>query len=247
MTFVSLRKHDPKPEPDDVREDIETEETAEDGAGYDQEPAGHPVLGLLPALAQGVRGWCAWCSARIGVGPTLAVHGVALYAAGRYSLWVSYGVTGAFGLAVLLFTPREALERVSAYLDARDTAREARRAARGTDVEDPADEAPEEPPVDPLVALMWRLIGGAPGVHLKTLAEVLAEAAAGAGGQPPTKAEVGAAKAGVEAALTARGIPLRPSVRDTRDKVNRGVHRADLEAWEKGLSPTESVPPTAGP
>lgn len=235
MTFINLRKRGQEPEPDEA-EDVAPDEATEDDDDQAPEPEGHIVLGLLPALYQGIRGWCAWCSAHIGVGPTWALHGVALYAAEHYSLRVTYGVTGAFVVAVVLFTPRESLERAAARLDARDAAREARRAPSKA----PADDAPEEPPADPLPALMWRLIGDAPGVHLKTLTEVLAQAAEKEGKQPPSKADV-------EAAIEARGIPLRPSVRDTREKVNKGVHRTDLEAWETALSPPGPADPATGP
>ncbi|MFD0032509.1 hypothetical protein ACFVJK_30430 [Streptomyces sp. NPDC127172] len=239
MTFINLRKH-AQPEPVEDVEDVDPDEAVEDDDGLVQEPEGHAVLGLLPALYQGVRGWCAWCSARIGVGPTWALHGFALYAAEHYSVWVTYGVCGPFMAAVLAFTPRESLERLAARLDARDAARAARRGRSTAPAADVPDESPAEPPVDPLPALMWRLIGDAAGVHLKTLTEALAEAAVGAGQRAPTKADV-------EAALEARNIPLRPSVRDTREKVNKGVHRVDLEAWESALSQPEPADPATGP
>jgi hypothetical protein len=238
VTFINLRKRD-LPEPDEALEDVDPDEATE-GDEQDQESEGHVVPGLLGALYQGVRGWCAWCSARIGVGPTWALHGFAFYAAEHYSVWVTYGVTGPFMLAVFLFTPREPLERVAARLDARDAAREARRARSTAPAEDAVDEAPEEPAADPLPALMWRLIGDAPGVHLKTLTEALAMAAEKVGQRPPLKADV-------EAALEARGITLRPSVRDTREKVNKGVHRDDLRAWETALSPPGPADPATGP
>lgn len=234
MSLVSLRKRVQEPPEDAPLEDVEPDEETEDDDGQDQEPEGN-VPGLLPALYQGVHGWCTWCAGRIGVGPTWAVHGVAAYAAEHYNAWVTTGVTSTFVVACSLFIPREALERAVARLDARDAAREARRAPR----DESAAEAPEESPGDPLPPLMWRLIGEASGVHLKTLTEVLAEAAQKGGQRPPSKAEV-------EAALEDRGIPLRDSVRDARGKVNRGVHRADLEAWGKGLSQAEPADPATG-
>jgi hypothetical protein len=239
VTLINLRKRDQEPEPDEA-EDVAPDEALEDDDDQDQEPEGHAVPGLLPALFQGVRRWCTWCSARIGVTATWALHGVALYAAEHYTVWVTCGVAGAFVLAVGLFMPRESLERAAARLDARDAARTARRGRSTGPADDAPDEAPEGPPTDPLPALMWRLIGDASGVHLKTLADVLAKAAEEEGQRPLSKADV-------EAALEARGIPLRPSVRDTRKGVNRGVHRADLTAWETALSPAAPADPATGP
>jgi hypothetical protein len=239
VTFLSLRKRAAERDADDVLEDVEPEETAEDGAGQDQEPEGHYVPGLLPALYQGVCGWCAWCAGRIGVGLTWTVHGFALYAAGRYDGWVTCGVAGGFTLATLLFTPRETFERLATRLDAVDAARAARLAPPNGPGGEPVEEAADEPPTDPLPPLVWRLIGEGSGVHLKTLTAVLAEAAVKGGQRPPSKADV-------EAALEARRIPLRDSVRDARKKVNRGVHRNDLEAWAKGLSPAEPADPATG-
>lgn len=235
MTLLSLRKRDPEPEPDGDVEDGELDEAAEDDDGQEPEPEGRP-LGLLPALYQGVRGWCAWCSGRISAGGTLGVHITALYAAEHYNTWVTVGLTAGFVLAVSLFTPPEAFDRVAARLDAYDAAREARREAAHEPDDELVEGAPGEPPVDHLPALMWRLIGDASGVHLKTLTEALARAAEKEGEWPPTKAEV-------EAALMTRGIALRDSVRDARGKVNKGVHRDDLEAWQKARSSTQNTPP----
>ncbi|MDX3398430.1 hypothetical protein [Streptomyces sp. ME01-18h] len=102
--------------------------------------------------------------------------------------------------------------------------------------EQTAAEAGEQPPVeapdDPLPGLLWDLIGEAPGVHVKGIVEHLHET-----GQDPT-----CQPADVRAALGRRGIPLRASVRDAAGRVNQGVHRADLTAWEQALSPTVPAP-----
>ncbi|WP_128381252.1 hypothetical protein [Streptomyces cavernae] len=240
MTFISLRRPDPEPDPDDPLEATEPDEDTEDDGAQEQEPEG-TSLGLLPALYQGVCGWCTWCSARIGVGWTYTVHGVALWAACYYDAWVAFGVAGTFVLVTVLFTPREPFDRLADRIEARVEAR-----ATGPDesaedyLDESAEEGAEEPPADPLLELMWRLIGEAPGVHLKTLREVLAESSAKEGQRPPSKTDV-------EAALEARGIPLRPSVRDVRDKVNKGVHRGDLDEWQKALSQPETTPPGTSP
>ena len=238
MTLINLRKHAPGPEPDGDVEDVEPDETAEDDDGQEPEPEGRP-LGLLPALYQGVHGWCAWCSGRISASGTLGVHITALYAAEHYNTWVTVGLTAGFVLAVSLFTPQEPFDRIAGRLDAYDAARWARRASPDESDDEPGTEALDKLPADRLPALMWRLIGEASGVHLKTLTEVLAGAAEKEGERPPTKAEV-------EAALTARGITLRDSVRDARGRVNKGVHRDDLEAWQKARSSTGNTPPATG-
>ncbi|MFG3085112.1 hypothetical protein [Streptomyces parvulus] len=102
--------------------------------------------------------------------------------------------------------------------------------APGQDAQ-PAEEAGEQPPaeapVDPLPGILWDLIGEAPGVHVKRIVEHLHET----GGDPACQ------PADVRAALGRREIPLRASVRDAAGRVNQGVHRDDLEAWEKALSP----------
>lgn len=233
--IVSLWKRDPDPEPDTDVEDVEPDESAEDDDGQEPEPEGRP-LGLLPALYQGTRNWCAWCSGRISTGGTLGVHTAALYAAEHYNAWVTFGVTAGFVLAVCLFTPQEPFDRIAGRLDAYDAARWARRASPDESDDEPGTEALDKLPADRLPALMWRLIGDASGVHLKTLTEALARAAEKEGERPPTKAEV-------EAALMTRGIALRDSVRDARGKVNKGVHRDDLEAWQKARSSTQNTPP----
>ncbi|MDX3125726.1 hypothetical protein [Streptomyces scabiei] len=262
MTFISLRKRAPEPAPDAEPEAVEPDESATESDSRKQEPEGRPP-GLLPALYQGVRGWCAWCGARIGAGPTLGIHLGALYAVGRYDGWVPVGVVGGFLLVSALFTPRDVFGLLNARIAAgvrvylggglRQVGglfvlrkADGNLAVGGDGSVDPA-EAPEEtvepaadePPADSLVEVMWELIGDAPGVHLKTLTEVLAKAAVKEGKQPPTKADV-------EAALVARKIPTRASVRDAREKVNKGVHGADLWTWQMVLPSTETAPPDEG-
>jgi hypothetical protein len=239
MTFISLRKHAPEPEVDDAfqeMEGVEMEDAAEDAASVAPEPEGSTTVGLPSAIYLGACNWCAWCSQRISASGTVAVHALAAYAAVHYNAWVTTAVVGPLALAVLAFAPREPFERLASLLEARDEAREARRQAR---IGEAPPDAPEEPHRDPLVALLWRLIGEAPGTHLKTLAEALAEGAQIAGEPAPSRAEV-------EAKLEALEIPLRASVRDARGKVNRGVHRDDLTAWEHARSPT-NAPAVAGP
>lgn len=220
MTFIRVAKKATTSDQDAA------EELTGPGADepLDEEPEHEPdqQIGYFKALATGVRDWLTWCSSRIGTGPTYGLHVLALWSAGRYSLWVTWGVGLGLAGAVVTFMPREPMDRLTARIERRD-----RHTA------EIAEQAPATPAADPLPALLWKLIGNAPGVHRKTLTQVLAEAV----GEGPTEALTEAA---VEEALTARGIPLRPSVRDARGKVNRGVHREDLEAWAKTPSPAPS-------
>ncbi|NUR01347.1 MAG: hypothetical protein HOY79_33925 [Streptomyces sp.] len=234
--YFNLRKHDPEESAEEAPAGAveETPDGPEEAAG--ETPTEKEPVGFLQGVRQGVSGYFAWWVDRIGTWAYL-VHFVALWSMYHYNNpWVIVGVVVVVGAGVSRFVPREAFERAAAHVDALSARREARRAA-------PAGESPEgteEAPGDPLVAVLWHLIGEAPGVHLKTLTAHLAEAAEKGGNPAPSKAEV-------EAALGARSIPLRDSVRDPRRKVNRGVHRDDLTAWQQGLSQTETAPPATGP
>lgn len=230
MTFIPVRKKD---EPD--LEDATGEETPPKEHDDKQEtgPEAEPT-GFLKAFATGVRGWLTWCSTRIGVQWTYGLHIVALWAASYYSVWVTWGIVLGLAFAVLTFMPHAPLDHLVARIERRD------REAAAEHLEQPSTTPDAGPSSDPLPALLWQLIGEAPGVHRKTLTEVLAQAVGEGSAEPLTEAAV-------EEALTARGIPLRPSVRDARKKVNRGVHRDDLTAWEKALSPTPSDATTPPP
>jgi len=95
------------------------------------------------------------------------------------------------------------------------------------------EEPSAEIPYDPLPEILWDLIGDAPGVHVKRVVTWLHE----------NGWEEDSSAADVKAGLARRGIPWRASVRGADGKVNQGVHRDDLEAWEQARSP---IPP-AGP
>ncbi|MFE3853416.1 hypothetical protein ACFXPN_20050 [Streptomyces griseorubiginosus] len=229
MTFISLRK--PQPDPDDTDPSAEKDVLEAAGPEEGAETEDGKPIGFPGALVQGVTGWFTWCASLITPRWTYTLHLVAVWAACYYGGWVFVGVVLALAVAFVTFMPRDPVDRITTRLEQVGTPR-----ADTPDKDSPA--TPEQPPADPLVALMWKLIGGASGVHLKTLAKVLAAAAEQAGKEAPSKALV-------EAALTTRGIPLRDSVRDTSKKVNRGVHREDLTAWEQALSqPADPTPPT---
>ena len=102
----------------------------------------------------------------------------------------------------------------------------------GEVVEQEEEELPAEAPADPLPGILQALIDEAPGVHLKTVVQHLHDS-----GQDTT-----CTTADVTAALDRRRIPIRASVRDATGRVNRGVHRDDLEAWIEARFPTAPVP-----
>lgn len=166
------------------------------------------VLALLGPLGAGFRILLLRLVARFGWKTVLIATAVLLYAANRYRTWIPYGLAVACA-AAWMHVPDET------------------DAEAGEHPADGAEQEPEETPVDPLPVLLWKLIGEAPGAHLKTLTEHLNTAAPGAGFN----------RAAVRAALADRRIPVRPSVRDVAGRVNEGVHRDDLEAWQQALSP----------
>lgn len=216
---ISLRKKTPEPEPEVVEEPpaVEQEPPAED---TDEVPS------LPRALVTAVRAWFAWCVGRTSVTVTYWVHGFAVWAVAFYGGWAAVGVVAGLLTGIGSFIPRSTVDRLTVRIEARQ--------------QTPAEaesEPVEEPPADPLVGLLRHLIGEAPGTHLKTLVEHLEKGAAEVGQEPPTRADV-------EAKLAARGIPLRPSVRDAHGRVNRGVHGADLEA---ALAPSPDEADGTGP
>ncbi|MEU2487090.1 high mobility group family protein [Streptomyces sp. NPDC012617] len=104
------------------------------------------------------------------------------------------------------------------------------------------EEAPkgEAPPVDPLLLLCAVLIGEAKGVHLNALTAALQDAGSTTIRTPGH----------VRAALGARGVPTRASVRAPKgaipggaEGVTRGVYREDLERVLGPLSDLQPAPP----
>lgn len=207
MSYFDLRKRAPDPEPEDDHT------TPEEETATEEEPT--PPVGLGGALLAGLRGPGSWLTARIGVGAAWAVHVMSVWAIGYYGGYVTPALIIAWTLAFAAFIPRDYLERWAAWLEKRD-------ADAPTEGE---LEAADGALVDPLVTVLWRLIGEAPGVHVKTLAEHLQTAA------PEEVVD----RPAVRAKLGALGITVKPSVRDARGRVNEGVHRADLQAWQTAL------------
>jgi len=214
MSYFNLRKHAPEPEPDDVVEEVEAvEEAVADGA--EEQPAKQ-----YGPLLTGLLGPGRWIAARFGMNTAWTVHGIAVWAVAFYGGLIAAGVVVAWLFAVLLFVPREYLEKLAARVEG------------SSSEEDQA--AGEGPAIDPLVPLLWRLIGDAPGVHLKTVVKHLQKAA------PEQPVD----RPAVRAKLGALGITVRGSVRDAAGRVNEGVHGDDLQAWEEALPPTETGTPS---
>jgi hypothetical protein len=193
-------------EPEPEEAETEPEETAED------EPEEKAPARQYGPLLTGLLGPPRWLAARFSSGVAAGVHAVAVWAIGFYGDWIAASVILGWLVAVLAFVPREFKDRASGWLERRGTPAE---------VDEAAD---EETLVDPLAVVLWRLIVDAPGTHLKTLTERLQKESQG-----PLD------KAAVKAKLGALNIPLRGSVRDVAGKVNEGVHRDDLKAWQEAL------------
>ena len=220
MSYFSLRKERPEPEPEAVEEEpLEAPE-----GEPEHEPEEQSAVARGPILT-GLFGPGNWIAARFGTSAAWAVHAIAIWAISFYGSWTAAGIILVWLLAILLFVPREDLERLAAWIEYRTTG--------GPEL--PAED-PDEAPVDTLVAVLRRLIADAPGVHLKTLAEHLQAAAP----------EEALDRAAVRAKLAALQMPTRASVRDASGRVNEGVHRADLVAWLKALpTPAPGAPPEA--
>ena len=222
MTYFNLRKR-AEEEPEGPVEAIDTE--PEEEAAEDDEEQG-PV-GLGAALWAGIAGPGRWLAAHGRIDVAWALYPGSVWAVGFYGGWVAVAVPAVWLVMVLAFMPREAKDRVAAWIERRTP---------GNQVAEDSGDPAEEAPIDPLVTVMWTLIGDAPGVHVKTLAAHLQAAVP----------EQLVARAAVRAKLGALGIPVRASVRDAAGRVNEGVHRADLEAWQQAL-PGPSPDPGPGP
>jgi hypothetical protein len=216
MSYFNLRKRSPEADAEPDEADVEEpEETPEETAEEPEEK--QPATEHGPLLT-GILGPGRWLAAHFGPGAALGVHAVAVWAVFFYGGWPAAGILTLWLVAVLAFVPREYLERLAARLEP----------STGHD-----QKAEEETPTEPLAAVLWQLIGDAPGTHLKTLTTHLQQAT------PEQPLD----RAAVRAKLGALGITVKPSVRDAAGKVNEGVHRADLKAWEETLSPTGTGTP----
>jgi hypothetical protein len=179
------------------------------------------ALALLGPLGAGSRVLLLRLVARFGW-RTVAIGAlVALFALNRYRTWIAWMIA-AWAVAAWMHVPDDKPEQAPA--DAEEPCHE--------DAEEETGEQPAEPPADPFPDMVWGLIGDAPGVHIKHIVEWLHE----------TGLDTTCTAREVKAGLTRRGIPIRASVRDGEQRVNQGVHRADLTAWLEARSPTVPAP-----
>jgi hypothetical protein len=222
MNYFSLRKHAPEPVDEDLDEVVE-EPDEETETVVDEPPAEPPSS--LGALLQGVCGPSAWIAARIGTGAAWAVHAVAVWAVGFYGGLVTAGIILGWLAAVLLFTPKEYLDRATARIE--------RRTARTPDETQP--EPDDDAPADPRHALArWLLdtIGKRPGIHLRELYPAMRE----------LPGQEGRTDAELRALLRAFDVPVHRSLRLGRVAGRSGVRRGDVEALlpSDGESPVDS-------
>ncbi|MFD8700968.1 hypothetical protein [Kitasatospora purpeofusca] len=212
--YFSLRKHAPEPDPDATVEE-QPEET-------EPQPEEEPAAAARGPVVTGLLGPGAWLAARLGTGWAWGVHGVGVWAITYYGGWAAVAVTAVWVFAVLLFVPREHLDRITNRLE------------QGTPREDEPveDTPPADAFVDPLPGILWELIGDASGVHHKSVGRHLHDSGLDTACDRPA----------VRAALTRRGITVKGSVREADGRVNEGVHRADLQAWQETRSPAANTP-----
>jgi hypothetical protein len=214
VTYFNLRKRAEEPEPEEVEE--EPEETAED------EPAEGPPARQYGPLLVGLLGPGRWLAARHGPGVALGVHVVAVWAIDFYGGWIAAGVILVWLLLVGLFTPPEALDRVSRWAERRS-------GGPSEEGSDPGDEEagsePSQPDPQEVLDLVRDLIGRDRGILLTALRGPLRAA--------DTKA--------VRELLAAADIRVREGVR-TGGGNGPGIHRDDLPP----LPPPPGPPPGDG-
>lgn len=216
MTYFSLRKRAPEPEP---------EPEPEAGAPADQAPAENQETEQEQAAKQhgpvlaGLLGPSQWITGHLGAGPAWGIHVVGVWAPCYYGGWAAVLVPAGWLLTVLLFVPREHLDRLSARIE--------RGRAKPTPVG-----APTEGGRDGILALLHSLIGDAHGVHLRTVLDHLQEHGQWEGREV----------ADLRRHLEALGIPVRPKVKIGKTPT-RGVLKADLDT----LPPIEETAPSPTP
>lgn len=219
MTYFSLRKRDPEPEP----EELEGEQPEEASDEPDEEAPAAP----RNPVAAGLTGPGRWIAARFGMGAAWGVHAVAVWAIGFYGGWVAVTVLVVWVGAVLAFVPRETLERATARVegwgDARSAALDEAAASTGAEAEEGA-------PVDPyrvLVGWLDDLTRGRSGIHLDELHQALTRHPQLAGLKRPE----------MRAWLDRHHITVDRTLRVGTVAGRSGVSRATVEALIKRLPP----------
>lgn len=218
MTYFSLRKRAPEPEPDDTEEELE--ETA------DEAPEEQPGKSYGPLLT-GLLGPIRWLAARFGTSTAWGVHGMAAWAIGYYRGWAAAGIVAVWLLAVLLFVPREVLDRFSDRIEGHgDTSSDAPDEA----VKDTTDANEKPAPPDPYTVLIgWldELTRGRSGIHLDELHQALT--------RHPQLA--GLKRSEMRAWLGRHHIAVERTLRVGSVAGRSGVSRVTVEALLKALPP----------
>lgn len=206
MTYFNLRKRADEPEPEEAQEETVEDEVEEE----------KPAKAYGPILT-GLLGPGQWIAARFGTGWAFGIHVVAVWAIGFYSGWIAAGIILVWLLLVGLFTPPEALDRVSRWAEQRG-AEPSKEGSEPGDEE--AGEEPTQPDPQDVLDLVRDLIGRDRGILLTALRGPLRAA--------DTKA--------VRELLATAGIRVREGVR-TGGGNGPGIHRDDLPP----------LPPPPGP
>ncbi|WP_069769775.1 hypothetical protein [Streptomyces sp. LUP30] len=203
MTYHSLRKRAPEPEPEAaVEEEPGGEKQAESGTD-ETSPAARGG-----GLWAGISGPGLWLAAHGRTDLAWSLYVGSVWAIGFYGGWIAAGIVIAWLLTVGLFTPKEYLDRLATAIERRFSG--------------PAQKPPTAPPSsggEAIRGLLLDLIGEGRGVHLRTVLDHLQEH-----GQWEGK-EV----SDLRRHLEALGIPVRPKVK-VGGTPTRGVLKADLEA-----------------
>jgi hypothetical protein len=225
VTYFSLRKPGPEPEPEQAVEQGEHDEHEAEQAEEEQHVEAPPTS-WGGAILAGLRGPGGWLTAHLGAGPAWGMHVVAGWACLYYGGWVTVGVVVAWLFAVGAFVPREFLERAAAAVERRDK-------ERHTPTVAPAPGVLQGSGRDGVVRLLYEVMGDAPAVHLRTVLNYLQEHGQWEGREV----------AELRQHLEALGIPVQPKVK-IGGTPTRGVLRADLDALPPIATPSPSPAPS---
>lgn len=219
MTYFSLRKREPEPEPesDEPDEDEQPEET-EDEATEDAPERDHgPII-------TGLLGPGRWLTARFNLDTAIIAHLLAAFAVVYYQGGIAVGIILAWLVAVLLFIPREALERAAGVIERHHPGRREQAPA------DVSAATEEQEPADPrrvLIGWLDDLTRGRAGIHLDELHQALT--------QHPQLAAL--KRPEMRAWLDRHGVAVERTLRVGRIAGRSGVSRTTVEALLKALPP----------
>jgi hypothetical protein len=226
MSYFNLRKRDTEAEAEP--DEAEVEEPAATPEETAEEPEREQPATQHGPLLTGILGPGRWIKARFNRDTSIAVHVASLFSVLYYGGWMAVGVVLAWLLAVLLFIPRETLERWAASIE--------RRSRGETPAEPAAEKLPKAAPEAVRTATIeWvqRQIGDTQGVHLRDLLEHAQQHGMFEGLDVTT----------FRVHLERWGIPVRSRVRVRGKGVTVGIHRDDL----KPLPLAPSAPPSQEP